>query len=91
MSDATCEAASGTFTTLNGDGACPNFTGSYSGLISDDMLCAGGEGKDSCQGDSGGPLTIKESDQHSLAGVVSFGYGCGAVRYLSFSIPFSKL
>ena len=33
-------------------------------------------GKDSCQGDSGGPLTVKTSDQHYLAGVVSFGYGC---------------
>lgn len=29
------------------------------GDVSDDMLCAAGDGKDSCVGDSGGPLLIK--------------------------------
>ena len=40
------------------------------------MLCAGEGGKDSCQGDSGGPIVIRNGNDHVLAGVVSFGYGC---------------
>ena len=28
------------------------------GIITDNQICAGAQGKDSCQGDSGGPLTI---------------------------------
>ncbi|XP_060800743.1 trypsin 5G1-like [Amyelois transitella] len=49
---------------------------SYSGGITDRMICAGTEegGKDSCQGDSGGPAV----NETSLVqyGVVSFGIGC---------------
>ena len=48
-------------------------------MISDAMLCAGGqEGKDSCRGDSGGPLVRRlSSNQWVLTGIVSYGYNCG--------------
>merc|ERR1719339_775746 len=59
-----------------GDTLC---TEEYGFLMREDMLCAGEEGKDSCSGDSGGPLVcpLGEAESPVLAGVTSWGQGCG--------------
>jgi len=51
----------------------------YGRDVDSTVICAGLEagGVDACDGDSGGPLVVPDGSSWALAGVVSWGDGCG--------------
>jgi hypothetical protein len=61
----------------------------YNGLITQNMICAAAEGKDSCHGDSGGPLIVSPQESSKAqgfeycedvqVGIVSWGIRCAAL------------
>ncbi|KAJ8245604.1 hypothetical protein GJAV_G00272530 [Gymnothorax javanicus] len=51
----------------------------YGSRVTENVLCAGHAlgGVDACQGDSGSPLSCYYGNRYKLAGMVSWGVGCG--------------
>jgi trypsin len=77
ISNDECQQSSGTVGGIDMFGlVIGGYEATYSGRITDNMMCAKDNGEDSCQGDSGGPLVIHEDSGDVQVGVVSWGVGC---------------
>ena len=61
--------------------------GDYPELIHSHLVAGKGIGKDACYGDSGGPLTIEDNGVTKLAGLVSYGLGCGTNYGIYCRVP----
>ncbi|KAF2902011.1 hypothetical protein ILUMI_04176 [Ignelater luminosus] len=48
-------------------------------IVTNSMLCAGNEGKDTCTKDGGGPMV----QNNILIGIISWGFECGNAKYPS--------
>ncbi len=67
-----------------GDDACVAGYTETNLPVTDNMLCASQVGKDACQGDSGGGAYYRRfgiEEAVYLAGIVSYGIGCGSPEY----------
>ncbi len=62
---------------VQSDSTCTSYLSSS--YQSASMMCAGTSGfwQDTCYGDSGGPLAVTDNGAYALAGITSWGRGCG--------------
>ncbi|XP_018527935.1 complement C1s subcomponent [Lates calcarifer] len=65
----------------------PTIEGNQHVRFTDNMFCAGADGKDSCQKDSGGPFVtpyLSAGGPYYLAGIVSWGPPCEERKYKGY-------
>ena len=64
----------------------------YTHVFTDDMICAGDEGKAACIGDTGSPLMVynETSKLWTMVGISSNGFGCGLKNLPDIYVKVSK-
>lgn len=70
-----------TFKTWDNARCSSTYGSNAPGGITDHMLCAGQQGKDSCMGDSGGPMVRAQGSRYQQIGIVSWGIACGKEQF----------